>query len=39
MKIAPSTTTVSIAATIPSTVTCGGRLGTLRHGRFDVLAS
>jgi hypothetical protein len=28
MKIAPSTTTVSIAATMSSPVTCGGRLGT-----------
>jgi len=39
MKIAPSTPTVSIAATISSPVTCGGQLGTLCHGRFDVLAS
>jgi hypothetical protein len=39
MKIAPSTPTVSIAATISSAVTCGGQLGTLCHGRFDVLAS
>jgi hypothetical protein len=39
MKVAPSTPTVTIAATISSSVTCGGRLGTLCHGRFDVLAS
>jgi hypothetical protein len=39
MKIALSTPTVSIAATISSSVTCGGQLGTLCHGRFDVLAS
>jgi hypothetical protein len=35
MKFAPSTPTVSIAATISSPVT----LGTLCHGRFNVLAS
>jgi hypothetical protein len=39
MKIAPSTPTVSIAAAISSPVTSGGQLGTLCHGRFDVLAS
>jgi hypothetical protein len=39
MKIAPSTPTVSIAATISSPVTCGGQHGTLCHGRFDVSAS
>jgi hypothetical protein len=39
MKIAPSTPTVSIAATMSSPVTCGGELDTLCHGRIDVLAS
>jgi hypothetical protein len=39
MKIALSTPTVSIAATMSSPVTCGRQLGTLCHGRFDVLAS
>jgi hypothetical protein len=39
MKFAPSTPTVSIAAAIPSPVPCGGQLGTLCHGRFDVSVS
>jgi hypothetical protein len=39
MKFAPSTPTVSIAAAISSPVTCGGQLGTLCHGRFDVSVS
>jgi hypothetical protein len=39
MRFAPSTLTVSIAATISSRVTCGGQLGTLCHGRFDVSVS
>ena len=38
-KIAPSTTTGSIAGTMSSPVPWGGRLGTLCHGRFDGLAS
>jgi hypothetical protein len=39
MKLAPSTPTVSVAAAISSPVTCGGRLGTLCHGRFGVSVS
>ena len=39
MKIAPSTPTLSIAATISSPVTCAGQFGTLCHGRFGVFAS
>jgi hypothetical protein len=39
MKIAPSTPTLSIAATISSPVTCGGQFGTVAHGRFGVFAS
>src|SRR5271156_1398955 len=39
MKIAPSTPTLSIAATISSPLTCGGQFGTLCQGRFGVFAS
>jgi len=39
MKIAPSTPTLSIAATISSPVTWGGQLGTLCQGRLGVFAS
>src|SRR3954468_1923965 len=39
MKMAPSTPTLSIAATISSPVTWGGQLGTLCQGRFGVFAS
>jgi hypothetical protein len=39
MKIAPSTPTLSMAATISSPVTCGGQFGTVAHGRLGVLAS
>ena len=39
MKIAPSTPTLSIAATISSPVTWSGQLGTLCQGRFGVFAS
>src|SRR5215831_10398782 len=39
MKIAPSTPTLSIAATISSPVTCSGQFGTLCQGRFGVFAS
>src|SRR4051812_30885785 len=39
MKIAPSTPTLSIAATISSPVTCGGQFGRLCQGRFGVFAS
>src|SRR5262249_55717048 len=39
MKIAPSTPTSSIAATISSPVTCSGQFGTLCQGRFGVFAS
>jgi hypothetical protein len=38
-KIAPSTPTLSIAATISSPVTCAGQFGTLNHGRCGVFAS
>jgi hypothetical protein len=39
MKIAPSTPTLSIAATISSPVTWSGQFGTLCQGRFGVFAS
>src|SRR6202030_1396916 len=39
MKIAPSTPTLSIAATISSPVTRSGQFGTLCQGRFGVFAS
>src|SRR4051812_23523684 len=39
MKIAPSTPTLSIAATISSPVTWGGQFGTLCQGRLGVFAS
>ena len=39
MKIAPSTPTLSIAATISSPVTCSGQFGTVCQGRFGVFAS
>jgi hypothetical protein len=39
MKMAPSTPTVSIAATISSPVTCAGQFGTLCQGRCGVFAS
>jgi hypothetical protein len=39
MKIAPSTPTLSNAATISSPVALGGQFGTLCHGRFGVFAS
>ena len=39
MKIAPSTPTLSIAATISSPVAEGGQFGTLCQGRFGVFAS
>ena len=39
MKIAPSTPTLSIAATISSPVTWSGQLGWVAHGRFGVFAS
>src|SRR5947208_10885081 len=39
MKMAPSTPTLSIAATISSPVTWGGQFGTLCQGRFGVFAS
>jgi hypothetical protein len=39
MKIAPSTPTLSIAATISSPVMWSGQFGTLCQGRFSVFAS
>ena len=39
MKIAPSTPTLSIAATISSPVTWAGQFGTVCQGRFGVFAS
>src|SRR5437764_3659061 len=39
MKMAPSTPTLSIAATISSPVTWGGQFGTLCQGRLGVFAS
>src|ERR1700758_5248540 len=39
MKIAPSTPTLSIAATISPPVTWSGQFGTLCQGRFGVFAS
>ena len=39
MKIAPSTPTLSIAATISSPVTWAGQFGTLCQGRCAVFAS
>ena len=39
MKIAPSTPTLSIAATISSPVACGGQFGMVCQGRFGVFAS
>ena len=39
MKIAPSTPTLSIAATISSPVTWGGQFGALCQGRLGVFAS
>src|SRR5919198_746498 len=38
-KMAPSTPTLSIPATISSPVTCSGQFGTLCQGRCGVLAS
>ena len=39
MKIAPSTPSLSIAATISSPVALGGQFDTVCQGRFGVFAS